>query len=479
MAQHRTVAEARGVRALTVFLNGGWLSLIAITVLGAALRGWQLTAHPLWSDEFATLVFSLGHGFVGVPLDQVVTGDRLLESLTVQGDLGPGATLDRLLTESNHPPLYFLISNLWIHLWQSPGQWVDVGVARSLSAAFGVLAIPGTYGLVKLGTGQGLGQSSIHLPEPQAERDALALIAAFLMAVSPFGIYLSQETRHYTLALGWAIASLGCWLRFVRHWSQPQSSLSPSRLPPWLPWLWIIVNGLGLATHFFMGLLLLAEAITLGVLTLWFGVPRSRDRWTLAIAGLGTAITAGVWIPYAQSIPKAGLTDWLAETVTWITGIEAIARLIALNNEDHDHGSPAAGGKSICRYPAHLRLFHGYGHRVDDRGDGFRVEIATAVVRDSHPTGSNRGWAGRDCTFRGDGCHCARPGEGHHRGRSLSICDVASNGHADGSGVVGIMAAMAPHCDRLAFDGGDQRRLCGPWLSFPATGPAGFNGWFY
>ena len=291
---------------------------MAVTILGTALRAWQLADHPLWSDEFATLVFSLGQGFTDIPLDQGVAGDRLLESLTVQSSLGPGAALERLMTESNHPPLYFLLSNLWIHLWQSPGQLVDLEVVRSLPALFGILAIPGTYCLVKVGTEQ---HSTAF-----TERVPLPLVAAFLMAVSPFGIYLSQETRHYTLGLVWAITSLCCWTIFVRHWSEPDPR---SRSPRWLPWLWILVNGLGIATHFFVGLLLGAQAIALGILGVRWGLPRLRERWSLAIAVLGTTITALVWIPYAQGVAKAGLTDWLSETVTWITGIEAIARLIA------------------------------------------------------------------------------------------------------------------------------------------------------
>ncbi|MEM6500908.1 MAG: hypothetical protein AAF685_03605 [Cyanobacteria bacterium P01_C01_bin.89] len=286
-------------------LSASWI-IVAITMLGAALRTWQLADHPLWSDEFATLVFSLGHGFADIPLDQPITGNRLLEALTVQDALGAGATWDRLLSESNHPPLYFLLSNRWIHLWQGSGQLVNLGVARSLPALFGVLAIPGTYALMKLASGR---------------NKVLPLIAALLMAVSPFGIYLSQETRHYTLGLVWGIASLGCWVIFLRHWNPPK------RVPPWLPWAWIGVNGLGIATHFFVGLLLLAQGITIGLLAIYRGIPRP---WrSLAIAALGTAAMAMAWVPYAQSIPKDGLTDWLLETVTWTTGFEAIARLVA------------------------------------------------------------------------------------------------------------------------------------------------------
>ncbi|MEM1427446.1 MAG: glycosyltransferase, partial [Cyanobacteria bacterium P01_H01_bin.130] len=292
---------------------------LLLTGFGAALRSWNLATHPLWSDEFATLVFSLGHGFIDIPLDQVTSGDRLLESLRVTSGLGPAATLDRLLTESNHPPLYFVLSNLWIHLWQSPGNLVDLGVARSLPALLGTLAIPGMYALGRLITPT--------TPTTPGDRHPFPWVAAGLMAVSPFGIYLSQETRHYTLGVLWVIASLACWVWIVRHWKPTDEDREA--LPRWLPWVWLGVNSLGIATHFFIGILLLGQAIALGILVWRWGFPPLRIRWTIAIAGLGTAATTLAWVPYVQSIPKAGLTDWLSETVTWTTGLKAIARLLA------------------------------------------------------------------------------------------------------------------------------------------------------
>src|SRR6476469_527866 len=45
----------------------GWI------FLGAALRFTHLASKSLWTDEFSTLVFSLGNSFRTVPLDQVIS----------------------------------------------------------------------------------------------------------------------------------------------------------------------------------------------------------------------------------------------------------------------------------------------------------------------------------------------------------------------------------------------------------------------
>lgn len=77
------------------------------------------------------------------------------------------------------------------------------------------------------------------------------------MAVSPFGIYLAQEARHYTLAILLIIASLCCLVIATRiiHRSIP--------LPIWVSLVWVVVNSLGIAVHYFFALTLCAEALIL------------------------------------------------------------------------------------------------------------------------------------------------------------------------------------------------------------------------
>lgn len=127
-----------------------WVLLGLWMVIGGILRFTNLTAKPPWTDEFATMVFSLGNDFRSVPLNQVISLDTLLQPLRVNGDAGIGDVVSLLLQEDNHPPLYFVLVHLWVKLFPNLGEYVDVWVMRSLPAFLGVLSIPGVYFWVKL-----------------------------------------------------------------------------------------------------------------------------------------------------------------------------------------------------------------------------------------------------------------------------------------------------------------------------------------
>ena len=178
-----------------------WVLLGLWMIVGGFLRFTNLSAKPPWTDEFATMVFSLGNDFRSVPLNQVISLDTLLQPLRVNGDAGISNVVSLLLQEDNHPPLYFVLVHLWVKLFQNVGEYVDVGVMRSLPAFLGILSIPGVYFLGKI-----------------AFRSRLVgQISASLMAVSPFGIFLAQEARHYTLSILFVIASLLCLIQ-LNYW---------------------------------------------------------------------------------------------------------------------------------------------------------------------------------------------------------------------------------------------------------------------
>jgi uncharacterized membrane protein len=138
------------------------------------------------------------------------------------------------------------------------------------------------------------------------------------MAVSPYGIYLAQEARHYTLAVLWVIASLSCLIVAGR-------SLRDQKLLPLLVGIaWVGVNALGMATHYFFVLTLLAEALVLlglWLLAPWANPSNKRDQ-TLQRPGLqlwgriyavaaGTLVGIGVWLPAWQGVYGNQLTDWI------------------------------------------------------------------------------------------------------------------------------------------------------------------------
>lgn len=288
-----------------------WLLMLWLAI-GTCLRFTYLAAKPPWTDEFSTLVFSLGNSFRGVPLDTVINLDTLLQPLVPN----PTATITdvwrNLVTESNHPPLYFMLTHWWMQLWPVElGGLVSVWGARSLSAILGALSVLAIYGLAYL-----------------AFRSQLVShLAAAIMAVSSFGIFLAQEARHYTIAVLWVIASLACLVIATR---QIQSR---KPFPIWVIIAWITVNALGIASHYFFAFTLLAEGIWVLVLA-WRQLQAVRAKkpvswqpwWQIAAVAIGSALGCLVWLPiFLNSSQGDELTTWIQSgnnnLLTWIAPI--------------------------------------------------------------------------------------------------------------------------------------------------------------
>ena len=290
-----------------------WLLLFWIA-LGLGLRFINLAAKPLWTDEFSTAVFSLGNSFLSVPLDQVISAETLLAPLKPTPSAGVTQVINHLFQESNHPPLYFLVSHIWLKLFPVSGGLVSAWSLRSLSAILGAISIPLSYQLGWLGF-----------------RSRLAgQISAALMAVSPFGIYLAQEGRHYTLAILWILISLCCLVIGARRLRDRMP------LPISLCFLWIVVNGLGIATHYFFALTLGAEAIVLlclGLVQSWRegGIWHPSAHWQrIWLVAIGTAATGLVWLPLLQEIQGSELTRWIySSDRTGLTWLEPVGQAIA------------------------------------------------------------------------------------------------------------------------------------------------------
>lgn len=140
-------------RALEKNRNGTYLLVLAlIIVIGGTLRVYDLGRKSLWTDEVASVIDS--------------------ESIT---SVIGGA----------QPPLYYLI----LHLFRDIGT--NEVILRFPSVVFGVLTIPLLYKVGKLFFGAKEG-----------------LVSAFLLSISTFHIYYSQEARMYTLLSFLSLLSL-------------------------------------------------------------------------------------------------------------------------------------------------------------------------------------------------------------------------------------------------------------------------------
>ena len=123
----------------------GWRSrqplllLLLWTILGAGLRLANLDGKPPWTDEFATLVLSLGNSFKSVPLDRVISFQDLLAPLIFQPSATVGDVVNNVFVEDHHPPTYFALAHLWMNLFPTDGGYVNLWAARALPAFFGII----------------------------------------------------------------------------------------------------------------------------------------------------------------------------------------------------------------------------------------------------------------------------------------------------------------------------------------------------
>lgn len=137
--------------------------LIAATIAGALLRLLGLTFESLWIDEIWS-----GH---------VVSGSF-------------AEVIPRLIRDDIHPPLFHLIQ------WPFPRIFsVDAGL-RLPSAIVGILSIPLIFAVGR-----------------RLFDERVGLVAAALLALSPFAVHASREARFYSLLLFLSLLATFAFLR--------------------------------------------------------------------------------------------------------------------------------------------------------------------------------------------------------------------------------------------------------------------------
>lgn len=277
------------------------IALLALCIfVGAGLRLADLGARPPWTDEIATLAFSLGNGFQEVPLDRFISAATLLAPLQPDPSATFGDAAASLFAESTHPPLYFLLTHGWLRAFPPADRaiagLVSLWGARALSVLFGILAIPATFAVGSLAW---------------RSRPA-ALGGAALMALSPLAVFLARDARHYTLAMLWVLAALACLSRALRATSQ--------RRPLPVGWclLWVGVNCGGMATHYFFSFSLLAQGLACVDLAR-SQFPRLGGPVWQRLYGVaaGTAVGGLVWLPLLGSVLDNPASRWAYGIGDW------------------------------------------------------------------------------------------------------------------------------------------------------------------
>lgn len=295
-----------------------WTKKVAFWVLvwfaiALAIRLTNLASKPPWGDEISTILFSMGNSSRLIPLNEIISVDQILRPLQVTPGSTPWDAAQYLLAENNHPPTYFALAHPWMQFFARSDGYASLWAARALSAIFGALGVP-----------------VIYLLAWASFRDrAIAILCAALMAVSPFGVFLAQEARHYTLAILLVMASLSCFVLSVR-------ALSKGKPPSWrVTFGWIIVNALSISVHYFSGITIVAEALTLLVLLIkqcrTDGAIWRKKPWIrIYIAAAGTFVGSAVWLPILLNFYGSPQSSFLRSGPTsWKYWVDPIAQSVA------------------------------------------------------------------------------------------------------------------------------------------------------
>jgi uncharacterized membrane protein len=277
--------------------------LLAVLLIGAVLRFWNLDLKPLWTDEVITAIFSFGRNYAEVPLEQFFNVSALDQFFQFKPSSCANIA-QTVSTQSVHPPLFFC----WMHQWLqfAPGNWI--WKLRSLSALAGVGAVFAVYYLNRI-----------------AFSTSAGIIAGMVMAVSPFAVYLSQEARHYTVPMLFVIAGLIGLVRIQQDLVRQQRDLKV-----WIGW--IVANGIGFYVHYFLVLAIAAQFFALFVLQM--RLQRTKFWWrswlAIVASGLGIIGICLPWLPTFISHMTRPETDWLATSQTaWWSFLTPLYQFLA------------------------------------------------------------------------------------------------------------------------------------------------------
>ena len=227
--------------------------LAVVIAAGAILRLMRLGNQSFWLDEAFSvlLVRAPWHAFVY-----------------------------QLRTAEANSSFYYLLLRLWTQLGDGEAQ------TRLLSAIAGIATIPLAAAVAR------------RLFSARA-----TLAAAIVMALDPFDIWASQETRGYALVI--LLVTCSTWA-FVRATDaagdgDPDAPASPS-MGWWV--LYVVASALAVYTHLYASFVLLAQWLSLAVR------PRSVPWCALLASGVALAVLLVPMAVFLLSGPHGNI-DWI------------------------------------------------------------------------------------------------------------------------------------------------------------------------
>jgi 4-amino-4-deoxy-L-arabinose transferase-like glycosyltransferase len=257
--------------------------IAAILLLAFALRLYRLGDQSIWYDE-------------GISIHLAQKSLAALMAHTA-GDI--------------HPPLYYCL----LHFWIKAAGSSEFAVAF-LSLGFGLLLVPLVYCI------------SRHLYNPM-----VGSLAAFLVAISPYNLWYSQEMRMYTLGASLGLVSLYSLLQLLaragcRVQDTGWSMRNGERRVYWAGY--ILSAALGLYTLYYFAFLL--AFLNLFVMGWWLWTRRQGGRasmlWHWVLVQLAVLILYLPWLPVAwRQATDPPVPPWRAFTPFWQVVVESWSAL--------------------------------------------------------------------------------------------------------------------------------------------------------
>ena len=242
--------------------------LLLITVLAFGLRTYNLDKHGIFFDEKASVLVSQGMAMEGntqkncfyTPEKTTFTPkefwtDKSLEDYydaIRRSDIG-------------NSPFYYVILHNWINIFGISDYSI-----RFLSVLFSCLTIILLFFFIK----------------EHFKNLSLALLSCFLMAIEPFFIAYSQQTRNYSLSFFLTLLATHIFLKIIKNEENGVKKNS-------LYWFYGILSALCLLSHFLTVTVFMAH----GLYVLLF-VRKTRPWILLPISLSIGALAFGYWILY-------------------------------------------------------------------------------------------------------------------------------------------------------------------------------------
>lgn len=246
-----------------------YLLLFLIVAFAFGLRVTNLDKHGIFLDEKATLLISQGMAMEGnsqkncfyTPNKTTFTPNEFWSPKTIDDFYD---SIRR--SDIGNSPFYYLLLHTWIKLFGMS----DFSV-RFLSVLFSCATIILLFVFIKE-----------HFKSVE-----LAILGSFLMAIEPFFIAMSQQTRNYSMTFFLTLLTTHIFLKIIKDEDQ---DIKENKLY----WVYGILSALCLLSHFLTATIFMAH----GLYVLLF-VRKARPWYLLPLALSIGAMAFGYWILFA------------------------------------------------------------------------------------------------------------------------------------------------------------------------------------